>query len=113
MAASYIWITSYILLFFHQLYCILLYTDLPLTIPFLGLPSNIYLIFLIRLVVTVKMTSVNKDQIRLTPGFVFTKYKVQEAIFKSAVLNLQHKSKKREKESSKRFCFIYIQLSWL
>ena len=61
---------------------------------------------------TVKKTSVNRRQKRLTPGFAFTEYKVQGETFESAVLDLRQKNKRRG-ESHKRFYSIYVQLSWL
>lgn len=71
-----------------------------------------YPVFPVRSVVTAKKTSVNKRQIGLTPGFAFTEYKVQGATFKSAVLDLRQKNKRRRK-NHKRFCSTYVQLSRL
>ena len=113
MAATYTQIDSHTLLCSHQPHCILLHTDSLLIIPFPGLPSNVYLVFPVRSVVTAKKTSVNRHQIGLTPGFAFTEYKVQGATFESAVLDLRRKSKKKGKESHKRFCSTYVQLSRL
>lgn len=52
-------------------------------------------------------------QRRLTPGFAFTEYKVEGAMFESAVFDLWQKSRKRKEESHKQCCFIYVQLFWL
>ena len=112
MVATYTQIDSHTLLYFHQPQYILLYTDLSLTIPFPGLASNVYPVFPVRLVVTAKKTSVNKRQIELTPGFAFTKYKIQGATFESAVLDLRQKNKRRG-ENHKQFCSTYVQLSRL
>ena len=88
MAVIYIRIDSHTLLYSYQLYYILLYTDLPLTIPFPRFLSNVYLVFSVRSIVIAKMTNINKHQIELTLGFAFTEYKVQRATFKSTVLDL-------------------------
>ena len=54
MAAIYTQIDSHTLLCFHQEYCILFYTDSLLTVPFSELLSNLYPVFLIKLVMTTK-----------------------------------------------------------
>lgn len=109
MVATYTRINSHILLYSHQPYYILLYTNSLLTIPFSRLISNMYSGFPIKSVVTVKKTSVNRYQIRLTLGFAFIEYKVQSATFEFIVLDLQQKSRKRKRENYKQFCFTYVQ----
>lgn len=89
MAVTYIWINSHILLYSYQAHYILHYTDLSLTLAVPKLAFNMYIVFSIRSVVTAKKTSFNRYQIRLTPDFVFTEFKVQRMIFEFAVLNLQ------------------------
>ena len=61
--------------------------------------------------VMVKKTRLNKKQISISFGFVYTKYKVQKATFKSAILDLQQKIIKKTARSHKLFGYIYIQLS--
>ena len=107
MAATYTRIDSQTLLCSHQPHYILLYTDSPLTILFPGLAFNVYPMFPVRSVVTAKKTSIHRRQIGLTPGFAFTEYKVQRAMFESAVWDLQQKNKRRE-ENHKQFCSIYV-----
>lgn len=111
MAVTYTRINSHTLLYSYQPHFILLYMDSLLTILFSELPFNVYLVFSIRSVVTTKKTSINRYQIKFIQGFAFIEYKVQRATFESAVLNLQQKSKKRERESHKQFCPTYVQLS--
>lgn len=110
VVAIYTWINRHTLLYPHQQYYILLYTDSPLTILFLSFASNIYLVFSIRLMMTANKTNINRHQIRLIPEFLFIEYKIQVVTFESAVLKLQQKSKKRGEKSHKQFCFIFIQL---
>lgn len=66
-----------------------------------------------KFIVMAKNTRVNRKQIGITSGFVYTKYKTQKVIFKSTVLDLWRKSKKIVGEYHKYFCLIYIQLSRL
>ena len=113
MTVTYTRIDSYTLLCFYQPYYILFYTDSPLIIPFQGLLFNVYPVFLVRSMVSAKKTSINRHQIGLTLGLPFTEYKIQRAMFESAVLDLRRKSKKRGGESHKHICSTYIYLSWL
>lgn len=113
MAAIYIQIDTHTLLCSYQPHFILLYTDLLLIILFPGLLSSMYPVFSVRSVMIAKKTNVNRQIIRLTPGFIFIEYKIQGAMFKSAVLDLRQKSKKRREESHKQFCSTYIELSRL
>ena len=57
-----------------------------------------------------KGTRLNRKQIGISPRFAYTKYKVQGAMFKSAILDLQQKTIKRTVESHKQFYSIYMQL---
>lgn len=82
-------------------------------IPFPNLPPNVYPVFPVKSVITAKYTRINRRQIGITPGFAYTEYKVQGATFKSAVLDLRRRSKKKSIENHKRFCSTYVQLSRL
>ena len=102
-----------ILLSSWPLTCILLYTDFALIVFFPNLLFNLYLVFPVKLAIVAKKTKLNIKLMEITPGFVYTKYKVQRATFKSATLNLQCKLIKRSTQSHKQFCSIYVQLSRL
>ena len=60
----------------HALKCILLHTDSVLIVPFSNLPLNVYLVFLVKSAITAKETRLNRKEIEITLGFVYTKYKV-------------------------------------
>ncbi len=92
---------------------ILLYIESALMVPFPNLPRKVYLIFPVKSSVTAKKATFKKKQISITPGFAYTKYKVQVATFKSATLDLQQNTVKRTIENHKRFCSTYVQLSRL
>lgn len=110
---SYTRLDNNILLSSHAPLCILLHTDSPLMITFPGLPPNVYPVFPVKSTVTAKNSRLNRKQIRITPGFAYIEYKVQGATFKSAVLDLRRRSKKKIGENHKRFCSTYVQLSRL
>ena len=55
---------------------------------FPSLLRNVYLVFPVKSTVTRKGTRLNKKQIEMSLGFAYTKYKVQEATFKPATLDL-------------------------
>lgn len=110
MLRSYTKLDHNTLLNSHLPHCILLHTDSPLMISFPSLPANIYPVFLVRSIVTAKNTRLNRKQVGITPGFAYTKYKIQGATFKSAVLDLRRRSKKKAGKYHKRFYPTYIQL---
>ncbi len=109
--ASYTRLDDNTLLSSHPPTYILLHTESALMIPFPNLPCNVYPVFPVKSTVTAKRTRLNKKQIGISPGFTYIEYKVQGATFKSAILNLQHKTIKLTAKSHKRFCSIYVQLS--
>ncbi len=109
--ASYTRLDDNTLLGSHPPTCILLHTESALMVPFPNLPRNVYLIFPVKSTVTAKEIRLNKKQIGISPGFAYTEYKVQGAMFKSATLDLQCKTIKKTTKSHKRFCSIYVQLS--
>ena len=110
---SYTKLNNNTLLSFYPHICILLYPNSILRVLFQSLPPNVYLVFLVKLIVTTKGTKLNKKQIGITPKFIYTKYKVQKAMLKSAVLDLQCKTSNRSTKYYKRFCLTYVQLSRL
>ena len=90
----------------HPPRCVLLQRRTRLQKSFPELPDDVF--------PTLKLPGlkVTRNQIPLTPGFAVTDYKVQGATFKTAVLDLRRGQKVR-KESHKRFCSTYVQLSRL
>lgn len=68
---------------------------------FSNLPRNVYLVFSVKLTIMTKETKLSRKQIRISLGFVYTKYKVEKATFKSATLDLQRKTIKRTVENHK------------
>ena len=60
-----------------------------------------------------KKTRLNRKQVDISHKFVYIKYKVQRAMFKSATLNLRQKLIKKTAKNPKRFSSIYVQLSRL
>lgn len=102
-----------ILLSLHPLICILLHIKSALMVSFPNFPHNAYLVFPVKLNVMANRATFKKKQIGIIPGFAYTKYKVQRAIFKSATLNLQQKTIKKTPKNYKRFFSIYVQLSKL
>lgn len=78
-------------------------------ISFLNFLLNVYLVFLVKLVIISKNTSFNRRQIGNTLGFVYIKYKIQGALFKFTVFDLQQ-NPKRSIENHKQFYLIYVQL---
>ncbi len=109
--ASYTRLNDNTLLSLHPPTYILLHTESALMVLFPNLPHNIYPIFPVKSTVTAKRTRLNRKQIGISPGFAYTEYKVQGAMFKSATLDLRRKTIKKTTESHKRFCSIYVQLS--
>lgn len=107
---SYTRLNNNILLGLHPPICILLYTNSTLMMLFPSLLPNVYPVFSVKLTVTARKTRLNRKQIRIIPGFIYTKYKVQGAMFKSAVLNLQRKTSNRSTEYHKWFCSTCVQL---
>ena len=110
---SYTWLDDNILLSSHLPICILLYTESILMVLFPSFLHNVYPVFFVKSTVTAKKTRLNRKQVDISLRFAYTKYKVQEAIFKSVIFNLQQKLIKRTVESHKQFCSIYMQLSRL
>ncbi len=77
------------------------------------LPENVFPVFPARSTLTMRGISVTSLQIPMTLGFAITDYKVQEATFRTVVLDLHRDSKARDKGLHKRFCSTYVQLSRL
>ncbi len=109
--ASYTRLDNNTLLSLHPPILILIHTESTLILPFPNLPRNIYPVFPLKSTVKAKRTRLNRKQIRISPGFASTEYKVQGATFKSATLDLQCKTIKKTAECHKRFCSIYVQIS--
>ncbi len=93
--ASYTRLDNNTLLSSHPPTCILLHTKSALIVLFPNLPYNIYPVFPVKSTVTAKRTRLNRKQIGISPGFAYTEYKVQGAMFKSATLDPQHKTIKK------------------
>lgn len=108
--ASYTRLDNNTLLSLYPRIYILFYTDSMLMMFFPNLLSNIYSVFPSRLFIIAKGTRLNKKQIRITPGFAYTEYRVRGVTFKSGVLDLKCKANKLSTESYKRFYSTYIQL---
>lgn len=72
----------------HPFACILLHTNFLLIIFFPNFLSDVYLIYSIKLVIIVKKIMLNRKQIGIILGFVYTKYKVQGTTFKFTVLDM-------------------------
>ncbi len=109
--ASYIRLDDNILLSSYLPTCILLHTESTLMVSFPNLLRNVYPVFFMKSTITAKKTRLIRKQIGISPGFAYTKYKVQGTKFKSATLDLQRKIIKKTAESHKQFCSIYVQLS--
>ena len=82
-------------------------------VPFPNLLRNVYPFFPVKSTVTAKKTRLSRKQIGISLGFAYTKYKIQEATFKFATLDPQHKTIKKTAKSHKRFRAIYIQVPQL
>lgn len=80
----------------------------PLDINFLILPEKVLPIFPAKSIILVHGIKVTRLQIPMTPGFVVLKYKVQGAIFQTAMLDMHYNSKSRDKILHKKFCSMYI-----
>lgn len=99
--ALYIKLDDNSLLSLYSPTCILLHIEFALIVFFSSLLCNIYLVFLVKLTITVKKTKLNRKQIGISFGLTYTKYKVQRVMIKSATLNLQQKIIKKTVESHK------------
>ncbi len=86
--ASYTRLDENTLLSSHLPIYILLLTESVLMVFFPNLPRNVYPVFPVKSTVTAKGTRLNRKQIGISPGFAYTEYKVQEATFNSATLDL-------------------------
>ncbi len=111
--ASYIRLNNNTLLSSHPLIYILLHIESALMVSFPSLSRNIYSVFPVKSTIMAKEIRLNGKQVRISPRFAYTEYKVHGAIFKSATLDLRQKSIKRTIEYHKRFCSIYVQQSRL
>lgn len=76
----------------HPSIYILLHIEFTFTVRFRSFPRNVYLVFPVKSTVMVKETRLNKKWIEIYPEFAYTKYKVQGAMFKFAILDLQQKN---------------------
>ena len=70
---SYTKLDNNILLSIYALICILLHTNSALIVLFQSFPPNIYPVFLVKSTVTARKTRLNRKQIKITPGFAYTK----------------------------------------
>jgi hypothetical protein len=61
----------------------------------------------------VKGYSVRRKQIPICPAFCLTDYKIQGTSLDSAILDLRDDRKSRGRDSHRRFCSTYVQLSRL
>lgn len=105
---SYTQLDKNILLSSRSLICILLHIESILMVLFSNILHNVYLVFPIKSSVTAKEAIFKMKQIGITPRFAYTKYKVQGATLKSAILDLQQRTVKKTAENHMRFCFIYV-----
>lgn len=80
-----------------------MHTDSQFIILFLRFLYNIYQIFLVRLVVTTKKTSVNKHPIRLSPGFAFMYTKFKRQYLNSQFWICEKIAKKKDKKVTTDF----------
>jgi hypothetical protein len=62
---------------------------------------------------TIKKIIVQRIQILIISIFAITKYKTQESIFNTTILDLKIKSKKQNENNHHKFCSTYVQLSRL
>lgn len=90
----------------------LLQKNINLKLLFPTLPFNVYPIFPERSSVSFRNGSISRLQIPITLAFAQTDYKVQGAIFTSAIINLKRLSK-FSGSTHKQFCSTYVQLSRL
>lgn len=63
--------------------------------------------------ITVKGYSVRRKQIPICPAFCLTDYKIQGATLDSVILDLKDDSKNRRRDSHRKYCSTYVQLSRL
>ncbi len=90
----------------------LLQKDTDLKLPFSTLLSNVYLVFPEKSSVSFRTGSISRLQIPITLAFARTDYKVQDATFTSAIVDLKWPDKV-VRNTHKRFCSTYVQLSCL
>jgi len=70
-------------------------------------------VFPIERSITFKGWSIRRKQIPICPGFSLTDYKAQGATLKTAVLDLKDDPTAKGQTEHKKFCSMYVQLSWL
>lgn len=68
------------------------------------------MVFFVKLFITIKKITFNKNQIKITLEFIYIKYKIERIIFKSIILSLQFKTSNKSIKHYKQFYSTYLQL---
>jgi hypothetical protein len=93
--------------------CLLFKPNRSKSVPFGSLDEDILPIFPFEASITVKGYSVRRKQIPICPAFCLTDYKIQGATLASAILDLKNDSGNRRRDSHRKYCSTYVQLSRL
>lgn len=93
--------------------CLLFKPSRSKSVPFASLDEDILPIFPFETSMTVKGYSVRRKQIPICPAFCLTDYKIQGATLTSAILDLKNDNRNRRRDSHRKYCSTYVQLSRL
>lgn len=110
MVATYTRLDSITLLNSRPTQYILLQQNKPLKTHFFKLPPNVYPVFLDRSKIMLLQEDISRLQLLIRLGLALKKYKVQNATFDSAVVDLKCYSEEGT-AIYKRFYSTYVQLS--
>ncbi len=113
IVATYSQLDANTILCSHPPKAVLLHRSIPSKLAFSGLDHSVIPIFPINSSLPINGARLIQWQVPICPAFALTKYKVQGATFKTAVLDLQRGPKSQWISTHKRFCSTYLQLSRL
>lgn len=93
--------------------CILFNPNRPKSLPLQSLDPGVLPIFPVEASITVKGYSVRRKQVPICPAFAVTDYKIQGSTRNSATLDLKDDRTSKGRDSHRKYCSTYVQLSRL
>jgi hypothetical protein len=93
--------------------CVLFHRHNATHSAFTGLEPNVIPVFPLEKSITIKGYSVRRTQVPICPAFSLTDYKVQGSTLTTAVLDLKDDPTIGGKDSHRKYCSTYVQLSRL
>src|SRR5436189_879457 len=80
---------------------------------FEDLEAKVLPVFPIEKSIKIKEYSIRRRQVPICPAFSLTDYKVQGSTLMTAVLDIKNDPTAKGQDGHKKFCSLYVQLSWL